>query len=249
VAIASGCGASLDIGVAHAANCIVDHDQLLRALRESVKPSGGPSNGGFDNNEWAVLIARDGTVCAVAYSGNTVADQWPASRGIAAAKADTANGVSSAKFAMSTANLYAQVQPGAPLFGAGAGNPIDAGLLYSGEAAVWGTANDPLIGKRLGGSIAFGGGLALYDTSGIIGALGVSGDTSCADHNIAWRVREKLRLNRVPGGPSPKHNDAIVYDIGSNGKSASGFGHPTCGGKEVDVAKQIGAGIASEQAQ
>jgi uncharacterized protein GlcG (DUF336 family) len=233
--------------LARAANCIVDHDQLTRALKESVKPSGGPSNGGFDNNEWAVLIARDGTVCAVAYSGNTVADQWPASRGIAAAKADTANGVSGAKFAMSTANLYAQVQPGAPLFGVGAANPIDAGLLYSGDAAIWGTANDPLVGKRVGGSIAFGGGLALYDASGIVGAIGVSGDTSCADHNIAWRVREKLGLNRVPGGVSPKHNDAIIYDIGTDGKSASGFGHPTCGGKEVDVAKEIGAGTAPGQ--
>jgi hypothetical protein len=62
-------------------------------------------------------------------------------------------------------------------------------------------------------------------------------------------VREKLGLNRVPAGVSPKHNDAIIYDIGSNGKSASGFGHPTCGGKEVEVAKQIGAGFAPAQAQ
>jgi hypothetical protein len=34
----------------------------------------------------------------------------------------------------------------------------------------------------------FGGGLALYNCQGnIMGALGVSGDTSCADHAIAWR--------------------------------------------------------------
>jgi hypothetical protein len=53
----------------------------------------------------------------------------------------------------------------------------------------------------------------------------------------------------VPAGPSPNHNDAIIYDIGSDGKSASGFGHPVCGGKEVDIAKQIGAGVAGANAQ
>ena len=93
--------------------------------------------------------------------------------------------------------------------------------------------------------IVFGGGLALYDQSGIIGALGVSGDTSCADHNVAWRVRHALGLDKVPNGPSKNHNDAIIYDIGPNGKSASGFGHPSCGGKEEQIAEQIGAGIAA----
>jgi uncharacterized protein GlcG (DUF336 family) len=31
----------------------------------------------------------------------------------------------------------------------------------------------------------FGGGLALYDDQGIVGGLGVSGDSACADHNVA----------------------------------------------------------------
>ena len=60
-------------------------------------------------------------------------------------------------------------------------------------------------------------------------------------------AREKLGLNRVPAGVSPKHKDAIIYDIGDDGKSASGFGQRTCGGKEVEVAKQIGAGLAHSQ--
>lgn len=236
-------GLTTTLSPAFAANCLVKYEQLKHALKESVKPSGGPSNGGFDNNEWAVVVARDGTICAVAYSGNTVGSQWPASRAIAAAKANTADGLSTAKYAMSTANLYAQVQPGAPLFGAGAANPPNTPILYAGNAATWGTAADPMTGKRFGGSIAFGGGVALYDESGIVGALGVSGDTSCADHNIAWRVRKALHLDKVPGGPSEKNNDAIIYDIGQNGKSTSGFGHPTCGGKEEQVATEIGAGV------
>jgi uncharacterized protein GlcG (DUF336 family) len=234
---------------AQAANCMVDHDQLARALKQSVKPSGGPSNGGLDNNEWAVIVARDGTICAIAFSGNTVDDQWPASRAIAAEKANTADGMSTAKFALSTANLYAASQPGGYLFGAAISNPPDPAALYAGNAATYGTPGDPLVGKHLGGVIVFGGGLALYDASGVVGALGVSGDTACADQNIAWRMREKLGLNRVPAGVSPKHNDAIIYDIGTDGKSASGFGHPTCGGKEVDIAKELGAGFASSQAR
>ena len=93
----------------------------------------------------------------------------------------------------------------------------------------------------MGGSIVFGGGLPLYDGRSIVGALGVSGDTSCGDHNIAWRTRHALGLDRVPNGPTDKKNDAIIYDLGSNGHSVSGFGHPTCGHSEDKVASDIGA--------
>ena len=71
--------------------------------------------------------------------------------------------------------------------------------------------------------------------------VGVSGDSSCADHNIAWRVRKALGLDKVPAGVSPNKDDGIIYDI-AGGASKGGFGHPTCGGKEADVAKEIGAG-------
>jgi uncharacterized protein GlcG (DUF336 family) len=46
----------------------------------------------------------------------------------------------------------------------------------------------------IGGIIVFGGGLALYAPNGkLIGGLGLSGDTSCTDHVIAWKVRHQLR--------------------------------------------------------
>jgi hypothetical protein len=144
--------------------------------------------------------------------------------------------------ALSTANLYTQAQPGGYLYGGNAGNlPVPA-LLYAGDPATWGTKSDLLVGKVLGGVIVFGGGLALYDNAGLVGGLGVSGDTSCADHNVAWRVRHALELDMVRAGPIKQKNDAIIYDIGSDGKSPSGFGHPTCGGTEPDIARQIGAG-------
>lgn len=62
--------------------------------------------------------------------------------------------------------------------------------------------------------------------------MGVSGDSSCADHNIAWRVRDTLELDNVPAGVGTP-GDNIIFDIvddfGGNPESPSGFGHPKCG--------------------
>jgi len=83
----------------------------------------------------------------------------------------------------------------------------------------------------------FGGGLALYNKEHkLVGAIGVSGDTSCADHSIAWKTRDMLKLDFVPAGVAagaPNGTDNIVYDITSQpgqmpGVSASGWGHPSC---------------------
>ena len=72
---------------------------------------------------------------------------------------------------------------------------------------------------------------------GVVGAVGVSGDTSCADHNIAWRTRDQLGLDFVPGGVGMP-GDNIIFDLaddaGGNPESAGGFGHPTCGGPGGD---------------
>ena len=84
---------------------------------------------------------------------------------------------------------------------------------------------------------------ALYNASGkLVGGIGVSGDSSCADHNIAWRARSTLNLDHVPAGVSPDatRKDNIVYDITPQpgqmpGVSASGWGHPVCS----DAAKMI----------
>jgi hypothetical protein len=38
--------------------------------------------------------------------------------------------------------------------------------------------------------------------------------------------------------------DAIIYDIGPDGKSPSGFGHPKCNGKEDQIAVDLGAGVS-----
>ena len=87
----------------------------------------------------------------------------------------------------------------------------------------------------LPGIFASPGGLPIVKGGKVIGAVGVSGDTSCADHNIAWRTRNNLALDYVPAGVSgdPTRPDNIVFDVVSQagqmpGVSASGWGHPNC---------------------
>jgi uncharacterized protein GlcG (DUF336 family) len=212
------------------------YDDLKEALTNARKAD----NGGLNLDMWGSIVDRSGKVCTVAYTGDTVDAQWPGSRVISAQKANTANSFSLKGLALSTANLYSATQPGGSLFGLQESNPVDTHAAYDGDMMRYGSKRDPMVGNRVGGVNVFGGGLALYDEEGdIAGGLGVSGDTSCADHNIAWRTRQALKLDYVPAGVSADKNDQIIYDI-KGGKSAGGFGHPTCGGKENIVAAGLG---------
>jgi uncharacterized protein GlcG (DUF336 family) len=207
------------------------------ALKEALISAQMQSNGGFGLQMWGAMVDRDGTVCAIAFTGSDRGAQWPGSRMIAAQKAYTANAFSLPGLALSTANLYYATQPGGSLYGLQHSNPVDPALAYLGPAANFGTAADPMDGYRVGGVNVFGGGLALYNKKGVlVGAIGVSGDSSCADHNIAWRTRNSLGLDHVPGGVSgdPMRPDNIVFDLVAqagqqSGTSVSGWGHPLCG--------------------
>merc|ERR1712151_828697 len=96
-----------------------------------------------------------------------------------------------------------------------------------------------MVDCRVGGVNVFGGGLALYDSEGhLVGGLGVSGDSSCADHNIAWKLRAALNLDFVPGGVATHGDDNIVNDI-TDGVSASGWGHPACAEGSTAVAAEF----------
>ena len=211
------------------------HAELTTALKSVV----GTGNGGFELNMWATVLDRDGVVQAVTFSGGDRGDQWPGSRVISAQKANTANAFSLPGLALSTANLFSAVQPGGSLFGLQFSNPVATDVAYGGDSAAIGTASDPMVGGKIGGVNVFGGGLALYDADGtLLGALGLSGDSSCADHNIAWKVRDALNLDNVPAGVSATSDDNIVYDI-TDGVSASGWGDAACG----DAATQIGTDL------
>ena len=227
------------------------HYELTKALKGSVEPTSGTKNGGLELNMWATVVNRDGVVCAVTFSGKDRGSQWPGSRVISAQKANTANAFSLDGLALSTANLFSAVQPGGSLFGLQFSNPVDPSVaygldgspkVYEGLAAkFYGTKKDPLVGDIPGGVNVFGGGLALYNKKKeVIGAVGVSGDTSCADHNIAWRVRSAVKLDNVPGGVGPNGLDGMTYLAA--GEEPNGFKHPNCGGGELDVAISISAG-------
>ena len=214
------------------------------ALQAALAAAQNQANGGFGLEMWASVVNRDGVVCAVAFTGTNRGDQWPGSRVISAQKANTANAFSLPGLALSTANIYSAVQPGGSLFGLQASNPVNTDVAYGGNPVHNGQANDPMVGGRIGGVNVFGGGLALYASGGtLVGAVGVSGDSSCADHNIAWRVRNTLNLDYVPGGVSgdASRPDNIVYDITPQagqmpGVSASGWGHPECGPAATGIA-------------
>jgi len=216
------------------------HEQLRQAL----SAARAQANGGLNLDMWGTIVDRDGVVCAVAFTGSDRGDQWPGSRVISAQKASTANAFSLPGLSLSTANLYTATQPGGSLFGLQESNPVATDVAYSGNPGRYGQRNDPMVGSRIGGVNVFGGGLALYNASGaIVGGLGVSGDTSCADHNIAYRTRNLLELDYVPAGVSgdPLRRDSIIFDVvpqsngipnpgQMSGISPSGFGHSSCHG-------------------
>ncbi len=213
-------------------------------LKAALDKATAEEKSGLNNHMWATIVDRDGVVCAVAFSGTDRGSQWGASRVISAQKASTASSLGldstsssagsgqSAGLALSTANLFSAVQPGGSLFGLQESNPVNADVAYVGPYASYGTAKDPMVNNRIGGINVFGGGLALYaGGKRIVGGVGVSGDTSCADHNIAWRVRANLGLDHLMGvggvSGDKARPDNIIYDI-ANGASKGGFGHPQC---------------------
>jgi len=173
------------------------------------------ANGGIfkPNRMWSAIVDRHGVLCSVINSGN---DPWPGSRAIAIAKASTANDFSNSALALSTANLYAPTQPGGSLYGLNNSNPFDPVLETQGTG----------VGLVPGGIITFGGGVALYESGKVIGALGVSGDSSCADHAIAYRMRHLAALDGIPSGAGPGGTDNIVY--AAAGTTPTGFEHPHC---------------------
>ncbi len=150
----------------------VDCPASHQTLRSQLIVADTADTTGLNNHYWAVVVNRAGVVCAVAFSGPSTDAQWLLSRQIAAAKAFTANGLSLDSAPLSTAQLYPWVQPGAPanpLFGLAAGNPVSPEDAYQGSLEHFGTKNDPMVGKRVGGTITFG---RLRDLLGMAPASG-----------------------------------------------------------------------------
>lgn len=224
-AMADTCAQLADQGLTHDA---------LKSTLQSVVAEG---SGGLGFPMWLTLVDDSGKVCQVVNSltgsQSAVRDIWLGSRVISAQKANTANAFSTGLLALSTANLHKAVQPGGSLYGLQHSNPVDPTTAYDGDAAKFGTSKDPLKKQRVGGINVFGGGLALYDTGHVkVGAIGVSGDTSCTDHVVAWKVRDRVASGafgvlNVPGGVSSTADDALIQGEAA-GAFPGGFNHPTC---------------------
>jgi uncharacterized protein GlcG (DUF336 family) len=186
----------------------------LKAHLEAAPDAGGSAGGLFEGERmWGAVVNRAGELCAFTTSTDDPTQVWPGSEAISKAKAYTANAFSLDDLALSTARLYTFVQPGHTLFGLNNSNPFNPDFL--GKSMKEGE------GKVAGGVITFGGGVPLYKDGKIIGGLGISGDTACADHEISKRVRDLAGLN-PPGGALA---DDIVY---SPPDAASVFAHPKC---------------------
>jgi uncharacterized protein GlcG (DUF336 family) len=189
-------------------------DDLKKWLRDA--PSQGEAGGLMSGKmEWAAVVNRQGVVCATAVATDDPSSAWPGSQAISKAKAYTANAYSTDTTPMSTARLYTLTQPGHSLWGVAEPNPFNPDCLVPPSDSAK-TDN-----KVCGGSIAFGGGVPLYRNKTRVGGLGVSGDTACADHEIAKRIRHLANLDPEKG----EYADDIVF-TGADGPSV--FAHPLC---------------------
>lgn len=201
---------------AASANCrdLPSREDLRKWLRAA--PSQGEAGGLFSGKiEWAAVVNRQGEICATAVATDDPASAWPGSQAVAKAKAYTANAYSTDSMPLSTARLYTLTQPGHSLWGVGEPNPFNVTCLESPTDA------NKTDGKICGGSIAFGGGVPIYRNKTRIGGLGVSGDTACADHEIAKRIRHLANLDPEKG----EFADDITF---SSADGASAFTHPLC---------------------
>jgi uncharacterized protein GlcG (DUF336 family) len=205
-------GSSTCVNVPNAAQL----KEYLNAAPGMTGGIGGTVGGLFNGARmWAAVVNRDGEVCAYTTSTADPTQVWPGSQAIAKAKAYTANAFSLDALALSTAQLYTFTQPGHSLWSLGQSNLFNSNLLLPPGGS--GDKN-----QIAGGTIFFGGGVPIYYQGKIVGGLGISGDTSCADHEIAKRVRHLAGLN-PPAGPT---GDDIVY--ATTPATASVFAHPLC---------------------
>ena len=202
---------------AAAARCkdLPSADDLTKWLR-AAPGTGGEAGGLFSGQmEWAAIVNREGEICAATVATEEAASAWPGSQAIAKAKAYTANAYSTDSLPLSTARLYTLTQPGHSLWGVAEPNPFRA------ECLAAPSDRNATNGKVCGGSIAFGGGVPLYKGKTRVGGLGVSGDTACADHEIAKRMRHLAQLDPEKG----EFADDIVY---TSADGPSPFAHPLC---------------------
>jgi hypothetical protein len=190
-------------------------------LAKASRTAGSPN--GIEYHVWGSVINRAGRVCAVAYTGPDLTQQFPYGRVQAMKRANTANSLTLPKRAMPShvADRHNYIEIETSSAGLNAGNPgrSDNGwygfshdrynpgnidVQFQGATSNYGEAcgtprQDPMCMQKPGGMDYSAGGLALFDQNGILrGAIGVAGDNDCTSHAIAWKARQQLRMDWTP---------------------------------------------------
>ena len=219
-------------------------------LKAALTTARSASNGGFNLDMWGSIVNRDGVVCAVAFTGSRSRIGMARQPGHLGSKSEhgqlvrfarawrcrrqTCGGGAAGRLSV----WLAREQPGQHC----GRIPGSIGKIRHGKRSP---------GRRqIGGVNVFGGGLALYDVSHtLVGAIGVSGDTSCADHNIAWRTRHALNMDFVPGGVGPATRPDNINHQGlvPVPSLAADFSHPICKIAGVDGVSAISAALPPTQ--
>lgn len=200
-------GSARPDGAAFAADCPVAPTLLDRAVRV-VRPL---EHSGFGGPVWIAVVDATGTVCAVSFSDGRL-PAWDLARGAAVGKAVSAAGLSGTGRPVSTAAAGV----GLPALGA-ASVPagIPAGTDVVGDLVA---VRAKVIGLRPTATTPVAGGLGLYRGAERIGGVGVAGDTPCADHSFAWRLRRLLDL------------EPLRDDLDKDRLNVAAGAHPGCPG-------------------
>ena len=163
-------------------------------------------NGGIfkPNRMWSAVVDRDGRLCSIirhrrnqrrCLAGKSSRSRSPRP------KPQTISATPRSPCRQRTST--APTQPGGSLYGLNNSNPFNP--VFRRYRAFRRSARFPAA------IITFGGGVALYSGGQVIGGLGVSGDSSCADHAIAYRMRAAAGFGSVPAGVAPGNTDNIIY--------------------------------------
>ena len=190
----------------------------FQTLRSALRDADQADSTGLNNHYWAVVVNRGGVVCAWrsrAAARFAVAAQPPDCRreGVHRQRPEPRRRAAVDRAVVSRGCSRARRRN--PLFGLAAGNPVSPEDAYEGSFDQFGTRNDPMVGRRVGGTDHFRRRpRPLRTATTRSAALGLSGDTACADHSTAWRLRDLLGMAPAAG------NDRITLD--------NAAGHPHC---------------------
>ena len=197
---------------------------IVQAVQKQLKTvvNLSDANGGIfkPNRMWAAIVDRQGVLCSIHSSAEFApsTDVWPGSRAIAIAKAGTANDFSN----NGLAPLHRE--PLRPHTARRITLRPETTPIHSSRRISTSRNMHPATHPVASSPSAAASPCTAAARSSARSA--VSGDSSCADHAIAFRMRLLAGYNTLPGGVAPDNTDNIIY--AANGTPPTGFEQPHC---------------------